>query len=156
MWLSADLSHLGLDIDPVGCADRLAAIAVRLSDGGRGGSGRSLTAALKRCSAASRTSPGGARRRLGATVQANFRRSLSDTDRLIAASIHIRLVKGAYLEPGDLALPFGEPTDVAFLRLAHRLAEQALTSRWPPAALRESLLLALGPRPVEQLFGVRP
>src|SRR5487761_1694391 len=34
-WLSVDLSHLGLDVDPLGCADRLAAIAVRLSAGRR-------------------------------------------------------------------------------------------------------------------------
>jgi proline dehydrogenase len=31
VWLSVDLSHLGLDVDPHGCADRLAAIAGHLS-----------------------------------------------------------------------------------------------------------------------------
>jgi len=34
-WLSIDLSHLGLDVDPPGCADHLAAIAARLSAGRR-------------------------------------------------------------------------------------------------------------------------
>jgi len=76
----------------------------------------------------------------------------------VAAGVHIRLVKGAYLESDDRALPHGEPTDLAFLQLAHELAKTN-----PPFALathdgvlREGLLAALGPRPVEQLLGVRP
>ncbi len=32
-WLSIDLSHLGMDVDPLGCANRLAAIAGRLTAG---------------------------------------------------------------------------------------------------------------------------
>jgi len=34
-WLSVDLTHLALDADPAGCADRLAAITERLPDGRR-------------------------------------------------------------------------------------------------------------------------
>src|SRR5260370_23706388 len=34
-WLSIDLSHLGLDVDPSGCADRLPPIAAPLSAGRR-------------------------------------------------------------------------------------------------------------------------
>jgi proline dehydrogenase len=56
------------------------------------------------------------------------------------------------------ALPYGEPTDIAYLRLAHRLAETgaqfALATH--DGVPREALLAALGPRPVEQLLGVRP
>jgi len=37
--------------------------------------------------------------------------------------VHIRLVKGAYVEPPDRALPYGEATDVAYVHLAHRLAD---------------------------------
>jgi proline dehydrogenase len=76
----------------------------------------------------------------------------------VAAGVHIRLVKGAYLEPGDRALPYGEPTDIAYLHLAHRLAgagaQFALATH--DGVLREALLAALGPRPVEHLLGVRP
>ena len=47
---------------------------------------------------------------------------------------------------------------MAFLRLGFRLA--ASGASWSMAThdgrLREALLLAHGPRPVEQLFGVRP
>jgi proline dehydrogenase len=87
----------------------------------------------------------------------HFRRTPGDLDRLIAAGVYIRLVKGAYVEPADRALPFGEPTDIAYLRLAHRLADAgaqfALATH--DGVLREALISALGRRPVEQLLGVR-
>src|SRR5262249_3926545 len=95
---------------------------------------------------------------LGASAQANFRRTPDDLERLGAAGGDIRLVKGAYLGSDDRALPRGEPTDIAYLRLAYRLASAgaqfALATH--DGVLREALLAALGPRDVEQLLGVRP
>lgn len=159
VWLSVDLSHLGLDVDPQGCTDRLAAIATKLSDGRRiqvGAEDYGRVEATLSCVEA--VAGLGLASRLGATAQANFRRTPDDLERLVAAGVHIRLVKGAYLEPGDRALPLGEPTDIAFLRLAHRLAATsapfALATH--DGVLREALLAAIGPRPVEQLLGVRP
>ena len=159
VWLSVDLSHLGLDVDPEVCADRLAAIADRLEAGRRiqvGAEDYGRAEAVMTC--VEEVANRGLADRLGATVQANFRRTPDDLERLIAAGVHIRLVKGAYLEPDDRALAFGEPTDVAFLHLAHRLAaagaEFALATH--DGVLREALLAALGPRPVEHLLGVRP
>jgi proline dehydrogenase len=159
VWLSVDLSHLGLDVDPLGCADRLAAIAVRLSDGRRiqvGAEDHSRAEAVLTC--IEMVAARGLAGRLGATAQANFRRTAADIDRLAAAGVYIRLVKGAYLEPDDLALPYGEPTDIAYLRLAHKLADAgapfALATH--DGVLREALLAALGPLPVEHLLGVRP
>jgi proline dehydrogenase len=74
----------------------------------------------------------------------------------VDAGVHVRLVKGAYVEPAG-AQPFGEPTDVAFLRLGFQLTKRGAT--WSMAThdgrLREALLLAHGPLPVEQLLGVR-
>ncbi|VFA91232.1 Proline dehydrogenase 1 [Nocardia farcinica] len=96
--------------------------------------------------------------RLGATAQANLGRTAADVERLLGTGVHIRLVKGAYLESSDHALPYGEPTDIAYLRLAYRLAAAgapfALATH--DGVLREALLNALGPVPVEQLLGVRP
>lgn len=158
-WLSVDLSHLGLDVDPLGCADRLAAIAVRLSAGRRvqvGAEDHGRAEAVLAC--VENVAGRGLAARLGATAQANFRRTPGDLERLVACGVHIRLVKGAYVEPDDRALPYGEPTDIAYLRLAHWLAgagaEFALATH--DGVLREALLQALGPRPVEQLLGVRP
>lgn len=159
LWLAVDLSHLGIDIDPPGCADRLAEIARALPAGRRiqvGAEDAGRADAVLACvlDVAGR----GMADRLGTTAQANLRRTPSDLERLVAAGVHIRLVKGAYVEPAGRALPYGEPTDVAYLRLAHRLAAAgapfALATH--DGVLREALLSALGPVPVEHLFGVRP
>ncbi len=157
-WLSLDLSHLALDADPPAAAERLAVIAEALPDGRRvqvGAEEAAQTDAILACvvNAAAR----GLADRLGATVQANLLRTPADADMLSDAGVHVRLVKGAYVETTG-AHPYGEPTDVAFLRLGFRLAERG--GPWSMAThdarLREALLLAHGPTPVEQLLGVRP
>lgn len=157
-WLSVDLTHLALDADPTGAADRLAAVARCLPAGRRvqvGAEDAAHTDAVLACvlDVAGR----GLTDRLGATVQANLLRSPDDADTLTGAGVHVRLVKGAYVEAGG-AHPYGEATDIAYLRLAFRLAEAG--TAWSMAThdgrLREGLLLALGPTPVEQLLGVHP
>jgi len=158
VWLSIDMSHLALDTDPAGAADRLTAVARALAPGRRlqiGAEDAARTDAVLGCvlDAAGR----GLAERLGATVQANLHRSPADVDALVGAGVHVRLVKGAYLEPVG-AYAHGEPTDVAYLQLGFRLA--AAGGSWSMAThdgrLREALQLALGPLPVEQLLGVRP
>ena len=158
VWLSVDLSHLALDAGAGAAADRLAAITDALPAGRRvqvGAEQLALTDAILACvlDVAAR----GRADRLGATVQANLVRSPDDADTLVEAGVHVRLVKGAYVE-ATAAHRFGEPTDVAFLRLGFRLAERG--AAWSMAThdgrLREALLLAHGSVPVEQLLGVRP
>ena len=157
-WLAVDLSHLALDVDPAGTAARLAEVTAALPPGRRiqvGAEDARRTDAVLACvlDVAGR----GLAPRLGATVQANLPRSPADAAALVAAGVHVRLVKGAYVENSG-AHPYGEPTDVAYLRLGFSLAEQH--AAWSMAThdgrLREALLLALGPVPVEQLLGVRP
>jgi proline dehydrogenase len=137
--------------------ERLAAIANALPPGRRvqvGAEEAALADAIHGCVAA--VAARGLADRLGATVQANLVRSPADADALADTGVHVRLVKGAYLEKTG-AHPFGEPTDVAFLRLGTRLAERG--AAWSLAThdgrLREALLLAHGSVPVEQLLGVR-
>lgn len=161
VWLSIDLSHLGLDLDPRRCAAHLAEIAAALPTGRRiqvGAEDYERADSIRSCILSAARAGGGLADRLGATVQANLRRSGDDAERLVAAGVQIRLVKGAYLEPAARALPYGEPTDVAYVLLAHRLvdagADFALATH--DGVIREALLAALGPRPVEQLLGVRP
>jgi hypothetical protein len=112
-WLAVDLTHLALDVDPAGSVDRLAAIAAALPPGRRvqvGAEDAARTdAVLKRVmDVAGR----GWADRLGATVQANLLRSPADVDELIESGVHVRLVKGAYVEASG-AHPYGEATDVA-------------------------------------------
>ncbi|MGI8723597.1 MAG: proline dehydrogenase family protein [Geodermatophilaceae bacterium] len=159
VWLSVDLSHLGLDIAPRRCAEHLTGIAAAVPAGRRiqvGAEDYHRADAVLGCVLAAAET--GLADRLGATVQANLHRSAADLDRLVGAGVHIRLVKGAYVEPHSRALPYGEPTDIAYVRLAHRLAaaggECALATH--DGVVREALLTALGPVAVEQLLGVRP
>ena len=158
VWLSVDLSHLAVDTDPAGTADRLAAIAAALPEGRRiqvGAEDAARTDAVLGCvlDVAGR----GLADRMGATVQANLVRSPEDADSLVAAGVHVRLVKGAYLESSGTH-PHGEPTDVAFLALAARLAGAG--GAWAAAThdrvLQQAVLGRHGSVPVEQLLGVRP
>jgi proline dehydrogenase len=158
VWLSVDLSHLAIGAGPAAAADRLAAIADALPAGRRlqvGAEEAALADRIRACVLA--VAARGLADRLGATVQANLVRSSDDIDALVDAGVHVRLVKGAYVEATG-AHRFGEPTDVAFLRLGFRLAERG--AAWSMAThdgrLREALLLAHGSVRVEQLLGVRP
>lgn len=58
---------------------------------------------------------------IGAVIQAYLRRSDADIKRLNAERVSVRLVKGAYLEPEEIA--FQEPGEVAlyYMRLTERL-----------------------------------
>jgi proline dehydrogenase len=158
VWLSVDLSHFALDVDPAGAADLLAEIAAALPPGRRIQVGAEDAARTDKVLACVRdVAARGLADRLGATLQANLLRSPADAEPLIATGVHIRLVKGAYVEPRG-AHPYGEPTDVAFLRLAHQLAQA--DTPWSLAThdgrLREAVLLSTGQVSVEQLLGVRP
>jgi proline dehydrogenase len=156
-WLSVDLSHLALATDAAAAADRLAAIAGALPAGRRiqvGAEEAAMTDAVLRCVLA--VAGRGLADRLGGTVQANLRRSPADLDALTEAGVHVRLVKGAYIESAG-SHPYGEPTDVAFLRLAFRLVEAGgpFSLATHDGRLREALLLGSGPITIEHLLGVR-
>ncbi|MGH2874185.1 MAG: proline dehydrogenase family protein [Solirubrobacteraceae bacterium] len=157
-WLSVDLSHLALGAEPNGTVDRLTQIAAALPPARRvqvGAEEAATTDAALECVLA--VAERGLADRLGATVQANLKRSPSDLDRLVDAGVHVRLVKGAYVEPITVAHPYGEATDVAYMRLAFRLAERGrpFSLATHDARLREAVLLAHGPTLIEQLLGVR-
>jgi proline dehydrogenase len=156
VWLSIDLSHVGLDISPELCRHQLERVAAAMPPGrriqvGAEDSGRNpaiLEVVLK---LAADNAP------MAATVQANLRRSHEDALRLVEASVPIRLVKGAYVEPPEVAHAWGKETDAAYVRLARDLhaagAELSLATH--DRGLRETLLPELPQAGVEQLLGVR-
>jgi proline dehydrogenase len=155
-FLSIDLSHIGLDQAGEAVRRRLERIAAALPAGRRIQVGaeqeRRADRILGAVSAVARE--GGA---VSATIQANLKRSRADAHALAEGGVPIRLVKGAYLEDPQIARPWGEPTDLAFLELAHELhangAEVAIASH--DAIMREALLRALPGIGVEMLLGVR-
>jgi proline dehydrogenase len=61
------------------------------------------------------------RGRVGVVIQAYLYRSKADIDRLLAEGIRIRLCKGAYQEPPDLAFPEKADVDKNFVRLMQML-----------------------------------
>ena len=60
----------------------------------------------------------------GVVIQSCLRRSDEDIERLIAMKARVRLCKGAYLEPADVAYPEKADVDDAFRRLMERLLER--------------------------------
>ncbi|MET0760821.1 MAG: proline dehydrogenase family protein [Thermoleophilaceae bacterium] len=155
-FLSIDLSHVGLDQPGEAVQQRLERIATALTAGRRIQVGAEQERRADRILAAvlAVARKGGA---VSATIQANLKRSRSDAQALAEAGVPIRLVKGAYVEDPQVARPRGEPTDLAFVELAHDLhangAEVAIATH--DAILRETLLRALPGIGVEMLLGVR-
>jgi proline dehydrogenase len=60
---------------------------------------------------------------IGLCLQAYLRRTYDDIQRLLPSSPSIRLVKGAYREPKELALQGGAAIDESYFRLACHLAQ---------------------------------
>jgi proline dehydrogenase len=155
-FLAVDLSHIGLDQPGGAVQRRLERIAAALPDGRRIQVGAEQERRADRILAAV-LAVAGAGGAVSATIQANVKRSRADAQALAQAGVPVRLVKGAYAESPQVARPWGEPTDLAFLALAHELhangAELALATHDP--VLREALLRALPGAGVEMLLGVR-
>jgi proline dehydrogenase len=150
-WLSLDLSHIAFD------GSLLERIARAVPPGRRLQIGAEEAAQTDRIlglvlAAAQKGLP------VEATLQANLRRSPSDAERLAAAGVPVRLVKGAYVESPAAALPWGPPTDEAYAALAHDLssrgADVALATHDAP--LRARLLAELPSARCELLLGILP
>jgi proline dehydrogenase len=102
--------------------------------------------------------------RVGTVIQAYLHRSDRDVERLIGLKMRVRLVKGAYAEPANLALQRQREIDEAFVRLMERLLE---AGRYPaiathdPALVRatQGFALRMGIDPArwefQMLYGVR-
>lgn len=59
--------------------------------------------------------------RTGLAIQAYLRRTPDDIEKLIAVRPMVRLVKGAYSEPADVAYPAKKDVDKAFVSIGERL-----------------------------------
>jgi proline dehydrogenase len=63
---------------------------------------------------------------VGTVIQSALYRSPEDVERLIAAGIRVRLVKGAYLEAATIAHPRKAEVDSAYLQLMRQLIEHGV------------------------------
>jgi proline dehydrogenase len=100
----------------------------------------------------------------GVVIQSCLRRSEKDIERLIEVKARVRLCKGAYLEPADVAYPDKADVDQAYVRSMERLMQQG---NYPGIATHDQRIIeqarkfakAQGIEPsryeFQMLFGVR-
>ena len=91
-------------------------------------------------------------RNVGVVLQACLYRTPADVGREIALGARVRLCKGAYLEPPEIAWPNKAGTDAAFARLAERL----LLAGPVPAIATHDVRLIQHVRAFAATHGIRP
>ena len=163
--LSVKLTQLGLELDTGLCRDNLKRILtqsdarrcfVRVDMEGSPLVDRTLdvVAAMQKAGY----------RHLGVVLQSALRRTPEDLARVTALGLPVRLVKGAYKEPPDVAYPDKRDVDRAFARLAETLLDTGIHPAFAthdPRMIRAVRAAAdargLGPDRFEfqMLYGVR-
>ncbi|HEY3110695.1 MAG TPA: proline dehydrogenase family protein, partial [Chloroflexota bacterium] len=99
-------------------------------------------------------------RNVGIVLQAYLRRTGADLEEMIRLRARVRLCKGAYDEPPELAFPSKAEVDANYVRLAERLLAEG---DYPALATHDAAIirqiLALAPPPerfeFQMLYGVR-
>ncbi len=76
---------------------------------------------------------------VGVVIQSALRRSAADVDRLIALKARVRLCKGAYLEPPEVAFAEKREVDANYLRLLERLMVEG---NYPGIATHDERIIA--------------
>jgi len=122
--ISVKPTQLGLDLDRARCDANLLALVEKARATGTFvwidmEQSRYTDATLDLCLAMRRLGP-----HVGVCVQAYLRRTPRDVEALIAVGVGIRLVKGAYREPSDLAFADKRAVDESYLALARRLLSE--------------------------------
>ncbi len=140
---SLKLTHLGLDLGEAVCRANLERVATR------GLANRTLvwvdmessaytnrTLDLYRALHASHSN-------LACVVQAYLRRTTQDVERLIEVGAAVRLCKGAYREPPEIAFPDKRDVDASYARLLDRLLSADALARgvYPAFATHDERLL---------------
>ena len=97
---------------------------------------------------------------VGAVLQSYLYRSEADLESLLPLAPNLRLVKGAYLEPPDVAYPRKEDVDAAYVRLLERAlaggAYVAVATHDEALIERATRIGEEGRFEIQMLYGVRP
>lgn len=129
--VSVKLTHMGLDIDPVLARENVGALVkqaaslqpknfVRIDMEGSAYTQRTLDLVHELHSVAE------FRGCTGAVIQSYLRRSQSDVEALLKAGIRIRLCKGAYSEPPEIAFQEKSEVDANYLSLMKLLLKSGI------------------------------
>ncbi len=76
---------------------------------------------------------------VGVVIQSCLRRSAADVERLIQERVRVRLCKGAYLEPPDVAFPDKADVDRTYVELMEQLL---LRGNYPGLATHDATIIA--------------
>jgi proline dehydrogenase len=153
--VSVKLTHLGLDVDGgAACADHVLALAARAAE-----SSSFLWIDMEESFYVDRTldlftRARAGHRNVGVCLQAYLRRTPADVDRLLALDGAIRLVKGAYSEPPEVAFPKKADTDAAYATLAERLVDHGARGGAVPAFGTHDMKLVAGIRERAERLGI--
>lgn len=118
--ISVKLTHLGLDVDAQLCADRVRRLATQVAPEStlwidmEGSAYTDVTLELYRRVRAEHPN-------VALCLQAYLRRTVDDLERLLPLGPTIRLVKGAYNEPPEIAFTKKREVDANYFALATRL-----------------------------------
>jgi proline dehydrogenase len=122
--LSIKLTQLGLDVDRVTCIDNLRRLLDRAGDSFFVRIDMEGSTYTAQTLDVIETLWDQGYRQIGAVLQSYLRRSDADAQRLSRLGIPIRLVKGAYKEPADVAYQKKSDVDAAFVRLMRTLLDE--------------------------------
>jgi proline dehydrogenase len=94
---------------------------------------------------------------VGVVIQSYLYRSAGDVDHLVKLGVSVRLVKGAYDEPPEVAYPDKAGTDANYVRLMERLfSEEAQASGILPAIATHDTRLIEWAQDHAQQKGIAP
>ncbi|MBS1706483.1 MAG: proline dehydrogenase family protein [Armatimonadetes bacterium] len=74
----------------------------------------------------------------GTVLQSYLHRAIDDTERMIALGVRIRVVKGAYLEPPEVALPKKSDVDAQYVEMSKRLMKRG---NYPAIATHDEAII---------------
>ncbi len=147
--LSIKLTELGLDIDRDLARRSLDAVLARAAEAGTFvridmEDSRHTQATLDLFREARATHSN-----VGVVIQASLRRSDADVARLAAEGAPVRLVKGAYREPPDVAYEDKADVDAAFVRLADAYLAGMADDAWLAVATHDTRMVRAAIRSAE-------
>jgi proline dehydrogenase len=139
--VSLKLSQMGLDVDDGACRENVARILDRAAEleafvriDMEGSATTDRTLALWRDLRPRNAGRGDS----GVVIQAALRRSATDIEALIVEHARVRLCKGAYREPADIAFKDRDDVDAAYERLMQRLL---VDGTYPALATHDDALI---------------
>jgi proline dehydrogenase len=155
--VSVKLTQLGLDLNPALAAESVEQIVARAAE-----AGRFVRIDMESHEYVQPTLDlfeglWGRYKNVGVVIQSYLYRSAGDVARLVELGASVRLVKGAYDEPPEVAYPDKADTDASYVRLMEQLfSEEAQASGVYPAIATHDTVLIDWAKDHAQQHGILP